>query len=217
MTREIDGHMEQKILDAAEQLFLDRGFALTSTTEIAAAVGCNQALIHYYFRTKERLFEAVFEKKAKIFFSNIFDISESSVSLEEGIRRVTEAHFDMIRQNPRLPFFIVNELSTNPARIETLNRIVGPSIGRVFSRFSHWLAEEEAKGNMRHIEPFDLIASVVSLNAAFFLAAPIVKRARGIDDASFEQLLDARKKAIVDMVLMSLRPLRDSGERGDQR
>jgi TetR/AcrR family transcriptional regulator len=59
---------EQAILEAAEKLFLEKGFAMTSTTEIAREAGCNQALVHYYFRTKAKLFDSVFEKKAVCFF-----------------------------------------------------------------------------------------------------------------------------------------------------
>jgi len=59
--------MEQLIVETAERLFLEKGFAMTSTTEIAKEIGCNQALVHYYFRTKAKLFEAIFEKKIKLF------------------------------------------------------------------------------------------------------------------------------------------------------
>jgi AcrR family transcriptional regulator len=198
--------MEKTILHAAEQLFLNKGFALTSTTEIAEAAGCNQALIHYYFRTKEKLFEAVFEEKAKIFFSSVIDITDNSVSFDEALRRTIEAHFDMIRANPQLPFFIVNELITNPGRIESMKRIVGPRIGNVYSRVARWLGEEASKGCIRPVDPFDLIYTVVSLNVAAFLAAPIVRRVRAIEDSAFERYLDERRKANVEFVLKSLRP-----------
>jgi TetR/AcrR family transcriptional regulator len=206
MTREADGNMEQAILQAAEQLFLEKGFALSSTTEIAKRAGCNQALVHYYFRTKDKLFDAIFEKKAKIFFADVIQISDTAPSFEEGLRRAIEAHFDMIRANPHLPFLIVNELTTNPARIESIKRIIGPTIGGINARIESWLKAEIAKGNIRAIEPFDLLVTIVSLNAALFLAAPIVKQARGISDEEFAKYLDARRKANVDFVLKSLRP-----------
>jgi AcrR family transcriptional regulator len=206
MAREVDGNMEKTILHAAEQLFLNKGFALTSTTEIAEAAGCNQALIHYYFRTKEKLFESVFEEKARIFFSSVTEITDSSMSFEEALRRTIEAHFDMFRANPQLPFFIVNELTTNPARIETLKNTVGPRIGELYSRVGRWLAEEASKGCIRPIDPFDLIYSVVTLNAGIFLAAPIFKHVRAIDESTFERYLDERREANVELILKSLRP-----------
>ena len=66
--------LEQTILEVAERLFLEKGFAMTSTTEIAKEVGCNQALVHYYFRTKDNLFNVIFEQKFKDFFHGLFEI-----------------------------------------------------------------------------------------------------------------------------------------------
>ena len=71
----IEKSMEEAILETAERLFLENGYASTSTTQIAKEVGCNQALVHYYFRTKENLFNTIFEKKFKVFFQQIFDMN----------------------------------------------------------------------------------------------------------------------------------------------
>jgi AcrR family transcriptional regulator len=71
-----ESSMEQSILDAAEKLFLEKGFAATSTTQIAKEVGCNQALVHYYFRTKDNLFNRIFEKKFSDFFQVVFDTNQ---------------------------------------------------------------------------------------------------------------------------------------------
>ena len=72
-------NMEEAILDAATRLFLQKGFKATSTTEIAREAGCNQALVHYYFRTKERLFEAIFQQKIKFFVGALLDIGEEDL------------------------------------------------------------------------------------------------------------------------------------------
>ena len=206
MPKEIDTSMEQAILLAAESLFLTKGFAMTSTTEIAKAAGCNQALIHYYFRTKDKLFAAIFEKKAKIFFADFHEIIEGTSSFEEVITRVIEAHFDMVRANPQLPFLIVNELTTNPARIESIKATIGPVIGSVYAKVDGWLKKEIARGTVRPLTAFDLIITVVSLNAALFLAAPIVRQALGLGDEDFERFVDARRRENVNFILKSLRP-----------
>ena len=109
--------MEQAILRAAERLFLDKGFALTSTTEIAREAGCNQALVHYYFRTKENLFEKIFEQKIRMLISNIFSIDREGGTFEEKLRRKIEAHFEILKKNPKIPFLVINEITTNPERI----------------------------------------------------------------------------------------------------
>jgi TetR/AcrR family transcriptional regulator len=105
---------EQVILNAAEQLFLEKGFALTSTVEITKKAQCNQALVHYYYRSKERLFQAVFKKRVILFLSSFLQISKENIPFEEKLKRTIELHFDMLRENPRLPFLLFNGLSTNP-------------------------------------------------------------------------------------------------------
>jgi TetR/AcrR family transcriptional regulator len=206
MPKDIDGNMEQAILQAAERLFLEKGFALTSTTEIAKAVGCNQALIHYYFRTKDKLFEAIFEKKAAIFFADFHTIYDSASSFEDALRRVIEAHFEMVRANPQLPFLIANELITNPSRIDSIKASVGRLIADIYMRLEAQLHAEIAKGAIRPVSAVDLIITVVSLNASFFLAAPAVRKIRGLSEEEFTAAADARKREIVELILRGLRP-----------
>ncbi len=89
-------NMEQRILEAAEELFMDRGFAGTTMARIAEKAGCNQALVHYYYRTKERLFEQVFEAKISFIAGNILAIDEGAGTFEEKIARMVGAHFDFL-------------------------------------------------------------------------------------------------------------------------
>jgi AcrR family transcriptional regulator len=89
-------NMEKTILEAAEKLFLEKGFAMVSTTQIAKVAGCNQALVHYYFRTKDRLFEAIFAEKLKTFFSVIFQPQDESLTFEEKLKKYIGAHFDIL-------------------------------------------------------------------------------------------------------------------------
>jgi Transcriptional regulator len=201
-----DGSMEQKIRDAAERLFLDRGYALTSTTEIAKAAGCNQALVHYYFRTKDRLFEAVFAGKAKRFVAEFLEISNEPIPFEEKIRRKISSHFDLLFENPQMPFLIINELITNPERLNALKAEVSPNFSAVFVQFERELAEEIRKGSIRSMTTFDFVVTMLSLNIMPFLGIPIMKVALNLDDAGARALLRKRKEENVEIVLRSLRP-----------
>jgi AcrR family transcriptional regulator len=109
---------EKAILDAAETLFMERGFATTSTTDIAKRAGCNQALIHYYYRTKDKLFEAIFRRKAPVFLAAFFRSDLKDLPFEERMRRRVETHFDLLLENPRVPFLVINEIFVNPGRLE---------------------------------------------------------------------------------------------------
>jgi AcrR family transcriptional regulator len=206
MVKTSDIGMEQAILDAAERMFMEKGFALTSTTGIAKAAGCNQALVHYYYRTKENLFETIFEKKAMVFFSGFSAIDEGASSFGESLRRKIEAHFDMVRANPQLPFLIINELTTNPGRIESIKERIGKIAAGVFFPLEARLKEEIAAGRIRPISAYDLVINIISLNVMFFLASPIVRAARDLSDEDYELAVDARRKESVDSILRSLQP-----------
>ncbi len=197
---------EQAILEAAERLFLEKGFAMTSTTEIAKEAGCNQALVHYYFRTKAKLFDAVFEKKARLFLSAILQIDESAIPFEEKLKRKIETHFDILKENPQLPFLIINELLTNPKRLTSMKNSLDSLPKTVFTHFEKELKAEIEKGNIRSVSVYDLAISMVSLNAFIFLAQPMLKTITNFDDNAYNQFVDHRKQENVRIILNSLRP-----------
>jgi AcrR family transcriptional regulator len=201
-----DCTMERRIRDAAERLFLEKGFALTSTTEIAREAGCNQALVHYYFRTKDRLFESVFAEKARGFIASILEISNESIPFEEKIRRKIYSHFDMLLQNPQLPFLIITELVTNPDRLATMKEAIAQNFGSVYSQFERELSEEIGKGAIRPISVLDFVLTMLSLNVAPFIGIPIMKVALSLDDSELHALLLKRRDENVEIVLRNLRP-----------
>jgi TetR/AcrR family transcriptional regulator len=201
-----DASMERKIRDAAERLFLGKGYALTSTTEIAKEAGCNQALVHYYFRTKDRLFEAVFAEKARCFIASILEISNEPIPFEEKIRRKISSHFDMLFENPQLPFLIITELVTNPERLESLKVAIASHIGAVYAQFERELEEEAKKGTIRPISVTDFLITMLSLNIMPFVGIPIMKAALNLDDEGIRSLLLKRREENVEIVLRNLRP-----------
>ena len=197
---------EKAIVDAATRLFLDKGFASTSTTQIAKEAGCNQALVHYYFRTKERLFEAVFAEKFQEFVTNILNISDGELTFEEKLRLKIESHFDMLSNNPKLPLLIAYELNTNPKRLDSMKEKLGNLPAKVFANFQEELDKEVALGNIRPIKIIDLIYSMLALNISIFIIGPIMKSFVGLSDNMYENLVAHRRKENVDMLLLSLRP-----------
>ncbi|MBN1980849.1 MAG: TetR/AcrR family transcriptional regulator [Chitinivibrionales bacterium] len=197
---------EQMILEAAEQLFLDKGFSMTSTTEIARKVGCNQALVHYYFRTKDRLFAAIFERKVRLFASTFLQIGNQDIPFTEKLQRKIELHFDILRANPKLPFLVFNEVTTNPKRLLLLKEKLGDALQSVIHQLNSELSTEIKKGIIRPISAIDLLLTIVSLNVALFIARPIFKTVTTISDKEFEKMVEHRKKENVTIILNSLRP-----------
>lgn len=198
--------MESIILETAERLFLDKGFALTSTTEIAREAGCNQALVHYYFRTKEQLFIRIFEEKIKIFAGAFFSIDEKPGTFLEKLKRKIEAHFDIIARNPKIPFLLINEITTNPQRIQALHKSIGDYPTEIIRKMSEELNEAIARGEVRPITVLDLILTVLSLNVLPQLLRPILEEVMPLPPEEVQKLIARRKEENVKLIINSLRP-----------
>lgn len=198
--------MESIILETAERLFLDKGFALTSTTEIAREAGCNQALVHYYFRTKEQLFIRIFEEKIKIFAGAFFSIDEKPGTFLEKLTRKIEAQFDIIAQNPKIPFLIINEITTNPQRIKALHKSIGEYPASIIRKVNEELEEAIAQGEVRPITVLDLILTVLSLNVLPQLLRPILEEVMPLPPEEVQKLIARRKEENVKLIINSLRP-----------
>ena len=108
--------VEEQILRAAEELFMEKGFDAVSTTDIARKVGCNQALVHYYFRTKDNLFLQVFLQKFSIIMSKISsEITPNEHDFFVILDRFIDTYFEMLSENRTLPFFFSQRVAA-PSR-----------------------------------------------------------------------------------------------------
>ncbi|MBN2261984.1 MAG: TetR/AcrR family transcriptional regulator [Prolixibacteraceae bacterium] len=204
--KERDQNMEQLILETAERLFMDKGFALTSTTEIAREAGCNQALVHYYFRTKEKLFESIFERKAQLMLSAILKMDDPSQPFEERLRNLVENHFDIMVKNPKLPFLFLNELLTNPKRLEIMTQKFRTIPMTVMERFTDDLQKEIDKGRIRDVTPISILLTVLSLNLTPFIIKPIFQQMTNVSDELFDVMIEERKHENIRILMRSLVP-----------
>lgn len=200
-------NMEDVILETAERLFLEKGFALTSTTEIAKEIGCNQALIHYYFRTKINLFNTIFEKKFRMLFEQT-TVSKyfENKTFPEKIKHIVESHFDILAQNPKLPLLVVTELSRLPDNLKNLRDKLQIVPYELFTRLNNDLVLEIAAGRVRKIELIDIIITMVTLNAGLFMLLPIASSILQLDDEDTKKLLAHRREENVQVIMNYLKP-----------
>ncbi len=197
--------MEQTILETAERMFLEKGFAVVSTTQIAREVGCNQALIHYYFRTKDNLFNTIFEQKFNSFFHSIFEVSNTkNLDFAQKLTYIIESHFDILQKNPRIPTLVINELSRRPEQITILRNKLRIMPEQLLAELNTELESEIKNGNIRNITIMDLIFSIMSLNISLFLLMPVVETVLEMDESQKQFMIAMRKKQIVDFVLNSI-------------
>ena len=191
-------NIEKRILWVAERLFLEKGFSGTSTTEIAKTVGCNQALIHYYFRTKEKLFWDVFAPKMENVVEYLDAPLDESLSFNDRISNIIDFYFSILELDERLAPFIVNELIMHPGRWDTFrNRYLrNRSRSAAFERFENMVKEEINKGRLRDIEPIDLLLDIMSLTISSFIIAPKGFARNECDSVSRKEYLLRRKENI---------------------
>ena len=202
-----ENSMEQSILDAAEKLFLEKGFAATSTTQIAKEVGCNQALVHYYFRTKDNLFNRIFEKKFGDFFQVIFDTTQlEQLDFKQKIRHICESHFDLLNKNPKIPMLILNELSRRPDHIELLREKLHVLPEKLFELMEKDLQTEVDAGRIREVSFMDVVMTMISLNVSIFTLLPVAAQALLISAEQQKMILAHRRSENVEIILRYLQP-----------
>src|SRR6478672_8657021 len=151
-----DGETEKRILDAAKAVFIRHGTSGARMQDIAEEAGVNQALLHYYFRSKERLSQAVFRDTAGRMFPALIQIVGGEQSITEKIDLIVETYLTAMTRSPFLPGYIISELHHHPARIQQLlGEIAGGDITTLtkpaFDRLEKQLASEARAGRMRRM------------------------------------------------------------------
>ena len=200
-------NIEKRILWVAERLFLEKGFSGTSTTEIAKAVGCNQALIHYYFRTKEKLFWDVFSPKMEQLVEYLDVPLEEEGDFFQRIRNIIEFYFGMLSLDERLAPFIVGELLMNPSRWNFFRErfLQSESRSEAYGRFEQMVFDEIAKGTIRPVETIDLVLDVMSLCLSSFIVAPMGFASSECDHDERKDYLERRKTDVTELVINGLK------------
>lgn len=197
---------EQAILEAAEREFLKKGFDGARTTSIAAAAGVTHAMLHYYFRTKEQLFERILDEKMRMMGQSVLAaFGDARLPLPERLRNGIERHFDFIAANPDLPRFIVNEVFARPERYEAMQRQIRSLMGVMLIDTQRALDEAADRGEIRRIDVRMLMLDIISLNVFVFIAYPILESLLGDLTADRERFFELRKAETVETVMRRLK------------
>ena len=192
---------EEKILQAAKTVFQQKGFDGTRMQDIADEADINKALLHYYFRSKDRLFDAVFRDAFKKFFPKVQEILVSDIPLQKKLEGFIDKYIDMVTENPFLPIFILNEVNRNPDKIdEIINlQVINPQL--LFQS----VQKEIESGNIRPIDPRHLIVSTIGMCLFPFLAKPIIKNfLMNNSEEEYKLFISQRKKEVTELVLKSI-------------
>jgi len=180
---------EEKIKDAARKVFTQKGYAATRTRDIAEEAGINLALLNYYFRSKEKLFEIIIMEKMQILLGKIGPIlMNEKTSIEEKVDRVAEHYIDTLMANPDIPLFVLGEIKSNPDKFANL---VKTKTTITDSAFFKQLMERRPD-----IDPLHFIFNMLGLVIFPFIGKPLIQLITGLGPNKAVELMNERKKLI---------------------
>jgi len=200
---ENDKQTEEKIFDSATDVFIEKGMDGARMQDIADHAGINKSLLHYYYRTKDKLFNAVFEKIAGQMFKKFAPVFDENLSLEDKIRFFYREHITFLQNNPRLPAFLLNELHRNPARIKRL--IQGIDINKIWITLEAQHKEDLVKYNITRESIPQLMTTIAAMSVFPFLAKPIVGSIMEKMGYDFDKYIEERKEYAADFVIKAIK------------
>lgn len=206
MMAEQTHNKEQAILEAAEREFLTKGFDGARTTSIARAGGVTHAMLHYYFRTKENIFERILDEKMRLMGELVLKtFGQPGLPLLERLRDGIARHFDFIVINPDLPRFIVNEVFARPERHEVMRQRLRLIMDELLSGMQSQLDESAARGETEPMDARMLMLDIISLNVFIFIAYPIIEPILGDLTADRERFFELRKQENIETIMRRLK------------
>ena len=197
---------EQKIIEAAELEFLIKGFEGARTTSIALKAGVTHAMFHYYFRTKEKIFEKIISQKMDILTRLIMDsISIENLDLEEKLKRIIDSHIDFVSENPELPGFLVREIFNNPERFEILKSRFVTFAPLLIQNLQRELDKGYEEGKYKKTDARMLLIDIISLNIFPYMAAPMINAILSGYMNDKEGFKELRKKENLETIMRKIK------------
>ena len=198
-----DKETEEKILEAATNVFYTRGYFGTRMQDIADAAGINKAMLHYYFRSKDKLFEQIFERASgKILFTVWQSLGADGKSFDEKIELFIDNYMDLLTENRYIPAFLLHEINHNPERI---GRFFDEQAHGLPRKFMNTLMDEMESGKIRPVDPRQFVLSLLGLCIFPFAAYPLWKRVMDFDDDEFYEFMEKRKEFLKDFVMNGIK------------
>lgn len=200
--KKLESNTEELIFASAIKIFHKKGLAGARMQEIADEAGINKAMLHYYFRSKQLLFEAVFKKAFMQLAPQIHQVLNSEDSLFEKIINFTDKYISFVMENRFLPTFIIQELNNNP---DFANQFFSQAEFPKSTRFLIQIEEGIQNGTIKNVNPKQLLIDMFSLAIFPFIGAPLLKKITNLNEEEYNNLLIERKKHIASMLINSIK------------
>lgn len=193
---------EELILEAAQAVFLEKGLAGARMQEIADRAGINKALLHYYFRSKDKLSALIIERAIGVILPRVMAVLDTDLELFDKIRLVVDTYLTFVSRNSFLPLFIVNEVNRNP---QFFFRTVVEKERTHLDKFRRQVEEAVAQGRIHPISPAQLFMNVMSLVIFPFMGKPIIQVGLGLSDEDFKREMEHRRTEVAEFVIRAIR------------
>jgi len=200
---ENDRQTEAKIFEAATDVFVDKGMDGARMQDIAIHAGINKALLHYYFRTKDQLFNAVFEMIARKILKKFAPVFDENLSLEAKIRFFFKEHITFLQENPKLPGFILNEVNRNPNRIKKLLKNI--DFDKLWQELYKQHKNELENYNITEASMPQLMISIAAISVFPFAARGIIEGILDKLGIDFNKYIEERKEYAAEFVIRSIK------------
>ena len=191
--------MENRIIKAAQEVFIDKGYAETSMSEIATVVGINRPALHYYFRTKDKMFQAVFGDIVQSIVPAVFDnLMHQELPLSERVERIVDAYISLFTENPRLPMFMMRELNRDPELL--INTIRSLNVIDTMMEAFTSLQEEMNEGKLKNIPLQFLFYNMYGMLIIPFLTKDAVQKLYTQSEEEFLTYIAIWKNVVVSQI-----------------
>jgi TetR/AcrR family transcriptional regulator len=195
---------EEKIIEAAQKVFLLRGLDGARMQDIANEAGINKALLHYYFRSKEKLFEKIFDQMSSKIVPDLTAIVESNdLSTYEKIELIVDKYIDFVANNPQLPLFLINELNRDKERIKSL--LSQTNNFSKMQQFGFQMMMEMQAGKLKTFNPMHLLLNIIAMCVFPFIAKPMIQAVMQVPDDSMDIILRQRKQEVKNFLKEALK------------
>ncbi len=194
---------QEKIVQSATELFLEKGYDRTSVREIASKAKINVSLMNYYFRSKEMLFETIINLLIGKASGALKDVLNADLELNEKIRQYICKYIDMLISNPLLISFILAVLNRNPEKLTKLKVVDNLYNTEIFTK---QLNEEYEKGNIKKINSEQFNINMLSLIAFPFAFKHLINKKNNFSQKEFNEFIKERKEIIFNMLICYLKP-----------
>lgn len=198
-------NIEQTIINTAKQLFIEKGYTDTSMSDIASRAGINRSTLHYYFRTKDRMFQAVFGSIVSVFFPKATAIIlDSDTPYMERISKILDEYMDFLIQNPSLPKFVCDEINRDVNNLIDSARFIG--LDRLMMQAKDTLVREMEAGNLNKVDPQIVFMTFYSMMLYPFLTKNMLITLFLDKEENFQPLMQKWKNHIIRQMKMMLCP-----------